>query len=41
MLIQINLRAGRHINLESTYRTLCARTHKVREIRMPGSTSGV
>jgi hypothetical protein len=35
------LRAQHHISGKTTFRTLCAPAHKVRESRSPGSVRGV
>src|SRR5437667_9124875 len=40
IFIPPGLFAGRHINLASTYRIKCARTHLMREIRTSGWMSG-
>jgi len=40
MITVKGLRAGRHINLEATYRTKCVRAHFMREIRTSGSMRG-
>src|SRR5258708_33171633 len=40
-LIARSLRARHHISGKTTFRTLCAGAHKVRESRPPGSVRGV
>jgi len=40
-LIPRRLRVRHHISAKNTFRTLCARTHKVRETRPTGSVRGV